>query len=103
MDIKPITPRQKSLIISSFKRVFRTGDIEHLTSSAYRYIYLASGFIAHYNIHGFRDAYRDVELLRGDILSNAAGNSWRNFRPGDKDYDYYKSKAEVYQGILEVV
>lgn len=95
-----ITPRQKSLIVSSFKRVFETGDIENLTNTAYRYIYLASGFIAHYNLYGFRDAYRDVEQLRKDILSNREANQWRNFTPADRDYAYYESKADVYKALV---
>lgn len=100
--MKAITPRQKSLILSSFRRVFSTGDIENLTNTAYKYIYLASGFIAHYNLYGFRDAYRDISHLRADILDNARSNNWGNFRPSDKDYDYYMSKADVYRGLVEL-
>jgi hypothetical protein len=96
----PITPRQKSLIVNSFRRTFRADSIDLLTAPAYRYISLAGGFIAHYNLQGFRDAYRDIDALKRDIQSNASINSWKNFSPGDKDYDYYKSKAEVYRAIL---
>lgn len=101
--MKPITPRQKSLIVNSFRRVFATNDIEKLSPSAYRFIYLASGFIAHYNLYGFRDAYRDVNRLRRDIMDNVKGNSWGNFGPGDRNYDYYRSKAEVYREIAGLV
>jgi hypothetical protein len=101
--MEPLSPRQKSLILSSFKKVFATGDIENLSTSAYKYIYLASGFIAHYNLYGFRDAYRDVRSLKEDILANAQANAWRNFTPSDKDYSYYKSKAEVYSGLVSLL
>lgn len=101
--MKPITPRQKSLILSSFKRVFATGEIENLTNTAYKYIYLASGFIAHYNLYGFRDAYRDVSQLKENILANAPSNAWRNFTPSDKDYDYYMAKADVYRDLVGLV
>jgi len=100
--MKAITPRQKSLILASFKRIFSTGDIEHLTSTAYKYIYLSSGFIAHYNLYGFRDAYQNTSLLRQDILSNAQANTWSNFTPADKNYDYYMSKAEVYKELVKL-
>jgi hypothetical protein len=100
--MKEITPRQKSLILSSFKRVFATGDIENLSNTAYKYIYLASGFIAHYNLYGFRDAYRDVSLLRKNILTNAQFNTWSNFTPADRDYNYYMSKADVYRGLVAI-
>lgn len=100
--MKPITPRQKSLIVNSFKRVFLTRDINNLTAAAYRYIYLASGFIAHYNLWGFRDAYQSVNELREDLRANAQANAWSNFTPGDKNYDYYRSRADVYRDILKV-
>lgn len=101
--MKPITPRQKSMIVSSFKKVFATGDIENLTNNAYKYIYLASGFIAHYNLYGFREAYRDVSLLKKDILLNVRANQWDNFTSTDKNYDYYMSKADVYRSLASLV
>jgi hypothetical protein len=101
--MESISPRQKSLIVNSFKRVFSTGNIDHLTSSAYRYIYLASGFIAHYDLHGFRDAYRNVEDLKRNIKQNASNNMWGNFSPADRDYEYYQSKADVYRSILSLI
>lgn len=100
--LNPITPRQKSLIVNSFKRVFLTDDIENLTSTAYRYLYLASGFIAHYDLRGFREAYRNVSELKTDIRANASNNSWSNFSPSDPDYAYYRSKADIYQRILRL-
>jgi hypothetical protein len=101
--METITPRQKSLIISSFKRVFSTGDIAYLTSTAYKYIHLASGFIAHYDLYGFRANYYDVSLLRKDIIDNAQNNRWNNFTPADKDYDYYMSRADVYKSLVKLV
>lgn len=101
--MKAITPRQKSLILSSFKRVFSTGNIDNLTNSAYKYIYLASGFIAHYNLLGFRDAYQDVARLKENILRNAQANTWSNFTPSDRHYDYYMSKVDVYKELVDLV
>lgn len=100
--MKPLTPRQKTLIVNSFKTVFLTGDIEKLTPAAYKYIYQASGFIAHYNLHGFRDAYREVTLLKQDILRQAESNLWKNFSPQDKDYDYYMEKSAVYRSLVSL-
>lgn len=98
-EIPPITPRQQQLIVGSFRRVFATSDIEKLTTSAYRFIHLASGFIAHYNIVGFRDYYSNVSQLRAEIIENENANRWLNFRQGEKNYDYYMSKAAVYKEI----
>jgi len=99
--MKPYTPRQKSLIVNSFKRVFQTGNIDHLTTPAYKFIMLASGFIAHYNLHGFQDYYRDTSLLKQDILQNKNINQWRNFQPGEADYEYYQAKAGIYNAIAQ--
>jgi len=44
-------------IIRSVEAVFRTGDIDRLTKAAYEFIILHHGFIAHYNIGGFKATY----------------------------------------------
>jgi hypothetical protein len=39
--------------------------------------------------------------LADDILANAAANRWDNFNPGDDNYEYYKSKADIYKRIVD--
>jgi len=97
-----LTPRQISLIVNSVKRVIEKDDIELLTKSAYKYLYLCSGFIAHYSLFGFRAHYEDVFHLVDAIKRNARMNQWDNFRPGQEHYDYYMQKKEIYNQILEV-
>lgn len=77
-------------------------DIKKLNRKGYGFIYLASGFIAHYDLHGFIDYYSD-ESLRADILENQQNNQWRNFRPGEKDYEYYMSKRDIYNRVCEAI
>jgi hypothetical protein len=74
-------------------------NIDNLNNTGYKYLYLCSGFIAHYNLYGFIASYTG-ETLKRDILSYAGQNQWKNFRPGERDYDYYMSKADVYNRIL---
>jgi hypothetical protein len=74
-------------------------DIEYLNTTGYKFIYLASGFIAHYNLNGFKAYYSDHSLKR-DIELNAKSNMWNNFIPSDRNYDYYMSKKDIYQRIL---
>ena len=91
-----LTIKEQDLI---YKNVIKAcSDISKLNKRGYNYLYLCSGFIAHYNIHGFKSHYEDTSLIR-DILSNKENNTWDNFREGDRDYHYYKSKAEVYKRI----
>lgn len=100
MALTPYSERQKTLIVNNVVRA--VNDIEKLNRTGYKYINLCSGFIAHYNLYGFIDFY-SRNSLREDILRNAEMNQWRNFRPGDRDYDYYMAKAEIYNRILEAI
>jgi hypothetical protein len=102
--IPAITEKQKSLIVNNIVKA--CDDIHKLNGTGYKYIYLASGFIAHYNIQGFKAHYDDEGFftqssLADDILANAAANRWDNFNPGDDNYEYYKSKADVYKRIVD--
>jgi len=95
--IEPLTQRQQDLIVSNVLKAVK--DIEALNKTGYNFLYLASGFIAHYSINGFKGHYTTYSLEK-DILDNARSNMWLNFGPGDRDYAYYKSKAEVYQRVI---
>jgi len=97
MSLIPLTERQKSLIVSNVVKAVR--NIDSLNKTGYRYLYLCSGFIAHYDLYGFIDFYRYVSL-KNDIVGFAGQNQWKNFRPGERDYEYYMSKADVYNRIL---
>ena len=95
--LTPLTQRQQDLIVANVVQAVK--DIEALNSTGYNFLYLASGFIAHYSINGFKGHYTTYSLEK-DILDNARSNMWLNFGPGDRDYAYYKSKAEVYQRVI---
>lgn len=97
------TPRQADLIVSSIRKVMTTGNINNLTKLAYQFLYLSSGFIAHCNLDGFRDEYADVEMLRFHIQRNQAVNQWRNFRPGEHDYDYMMQKRDIYNRVCAAI
>jgi hypothetical protein len=78
-------------------------DIEKLSKTAYDYLNLCSGFIAHYDYWGFVRYYKYNGDLKQDILNNVRQNQYSNFRPGDSDYEYYKSKADLYNKIVNLV
>lgn len=99
-----ITEKQKTLIVNNIVKA--CDDISKLNGTGYKYIYLASGFIAHYNIDGFKSNYDIVDCgysLSDDILANEPANCWNNFREGDRDYAYYKSKADIYKRICDKI
>jgi len=93
----PLTERQKTLIVSNVVKAVK--NIDNLNKTGYKFINLCSGFIAHYDLYGFIANYSDGSLKR-DILSYAGQNQWKNFRPGESNYDYYMSKADVYNRIV---
>ena len=100
MSLAPLTERQKTLIVSNVVKAVR--NIESLNSTGYKFLYLCSGFIAHYDMHGFIAEYSD-RSLKHDILSYAGQNQWKNFRPGERDFEYYSAKADVYNRILKEI
>ena len=92
------TEKEKSLIIKNVLAACR--DITKLNKRGYNFLYLANGFIAHYNLQGFIDYYTD-KSLKADILQNQAFNQWRNFSAADRDFDYYMAKKQVYNAICD--
>lgn len=93
----PLTQRQKQLIAKNVLAACK--DINKLNKTGYNFLYLANGFIAHYDLEGFK-AYYSEHSLQDDIERNARSNQWGNFRPGERDYDYYMAKRDCYNMIL---
>jgi len=93
----PLTQRQKQLIANNVLAACK--DINKLNKTGYNFLYLASGFIAHYNLEGFK-AYYSEHSLKQDIERNAKANQWTNFRNGERDADYYHAKRDAYNMIL---
>jgi hypothetical protein len=95
------TPQQQKNIVNNLVAACR--DIKKLNKTGYGFIYLASGFIAHYNLNGFIDYYTHESNLRNAILSNQRNNQWANFSPSDKNYAYYMSKRDIYNAVCEKI
>jgi hypothetical protein len=93
----PIDTKTQALIIKNV--LAACGNIDKLNKRGYNYLYLASGFIAHYDLNGFKAYYTDHSLVK-DIEANYKQNQWRNFRAGEPDAEYYHSKREIYNAIL---
>ena len=74
----PFTEKQKSLIVNNVVKACK--DIEKLNGTGYKFIHLASGFIAHYNINGFKDHYTRYSL-ETDIVKNLSSNILKLIEP----------------------
>ena len=98
--LKPITDNEKRLIVRNV--IAACTDSAKLNKRGYNFLYLSSGFIAHYDINGFKSVY-SAYGLRSDIARYKRYNQWANFKPGDTDYAYYKSKADTYNAICKAL
>jgi len=100
-ELTPLTSAQQAAIVKNV--VAACKDITKLNKAGYNFLYLASGFIAHYNIHGFIEYYEDPGSLRAEILHWQAANQWSNFRIGEQNAAYYHSKRDVYNQICKAL
>ena len=96
--LKPLTEQQQKNIARNVLAACK--DISKLNKTGYNFLCLASGFIAHYDINGFKAYYSEPGSLQADIEANARQNQWANFRAGERDADYYHSKRDTYNRIL---
>ena len=96
-----ISEKEVKSIVKSVSSAINSGDINKLTKAGYDYLYPCSGFIAHYNIHGFKCHYQNTDDLKNDLIRYKDQNQWNNFSPRDKDYRYYWQKREIYNYILK--
>lgn len=99
--MEPMTEAEQTLTIKNVISACR--DIRKLNKRGYNFLYLASGFIAHYDIHGFMFYYGEPGKLRLDILRYQSANTWSNFIPGQEHYEYYMAKAKVYSAIVDAI
>lgn len=91
-------------VLKNVENIFKSRDISKMTKATYKTLYLMSGFIAHYDINGFKHHYSSVSDLARDILrSSDATDPDRYTR--DKWFAesygllYCQSKAAMYSGL----
>lgn len=103
-----MTPINSPAVTRNLALVLRTNDINKLNGTGYRFLYLLQGFIAHYDLNGFKDYYRDVATLVHDVSSSADVSDPEryirdSFFASGTDAAYYRSKFETLLGLRELV
>jgi len=96
----------KTGIQNSIKRVIEKKDITLLTKDAYRFVHNISGFIAHYDIHGFMHEYQNVadfvqQLQRSSDIKNP--DYWLQPFFQKEQAEYYTAKSEIMHFIADLV
>ncbi len=82
-----MTEKKAQVIAKNVEAVARKKDIKVLSMDAYEFIILKMGFIAHYNLFGFHDAYED---LREFFLRLQTGEYSR-----EKDYNLDQAERQA--------
>ena len=80
-------PYNVTALESNVSLVFRAGDIGKLNKPTYDFIILYMGFIAHYGLSGFQDAYSDLERFALSLQTSEYS----------RDPDYNLNLAERYE------
>ena len=90
----------------NIREVFRYGDIGKLSKATYEFITLQMHFIAHYDLHGFRCVYADLDNFRNMLQTSEYSEDldynlkWADKKETDRDflkwygYPYCHSVAE---------
>lgn len=96
--------RQGDGVVKDFQRLMQTGDVAKITPRLYHALTMHGGFIAHYDIHGFRATYagRLTELLRGEFqpLTDPDRFNWPALE--DSGYADGMSAGDVMRDICRV-
>jgi hypothetical protein len=92
-------------IVADFRRLLTTGDVGKLTPRLYHCLTQSGGFIAHFDIHGFRQTYdgRLTELLAGEMYPLADRLRWeRMAHLEDSDYRDGMTAGDVMREVSRV-
>jgi len=96
-DVQFMTAKEKELVLKNWETFLKYGlQKKHFTKRLYNHLHLHSGFIAHYDIHGFYSTYfeagQDTERFFKHFCIHSAQNYGANI-----DYDdLHTAMREVY-------
>lgn len=106
MDLKPYNVKS---VLNNVEKVLKNQDINLLSKTSYHFLYLMSGFIAHYDLAGFQHSYSDLRNLIGDIeraLPSEKDVAVRDVEdPKNNGYGkpYCVSKLEIVEGLKPII
>ena len=100
-------PHNVKAILNNIELVFKSRDSSKLNNPAYKFIMNIDGFIAHYDLEGFKSYYRDLRTLIQD-LNPAHLRIDANRDETDSDFQvwygkaYNKSIADIKRGLADL-
>ena len=67
-NLKDNAKISKLPVIRNFRKIIETRTIEHMHKELYEFLYLHCGFIAHFDINGFKSTYSQPEDFEGIFI-----------------------------------
>jgi hypothetical protein len=96
---------KKEALLRSFERCLKAHNLEPMTKDLYHFFMNICGFIAHYNINGFRGTYDEptafvgfIEELKLDLVCRPSCDESDSFK---WDYDFYI--PEVKKAMMDLI
>lgn len=93
-----LTMEKARRIAENIKKVAEERNIDLLNKRGYQFITMKMGFIAHYDLHGFREVYRDLRKfflrLQTSEYSNDNEHNLRSADREENDLDFRKWYGE---------
>lgn len=85
-DTQFLSGKEQEKALKQFKKVIDMRDAELIAKSLYNHLYLHCGFIAHYDIFGFRQTYSGQgfrDFVEHFDLNNPKMREWSHWLGGD--------------------
>lgn len=104
-DTKYITGLAQEKLLKEFKKVILTRDSSKIGKALYNFLHCNTGFIAHYNIHGFRETYSGLDFrdfVEHFDLLHANRYPWLMGRNSDY-YELIKDMANVVTNQASII
>jgi hypothetical protein len=100
-------------IVAAWRRYLESGDSSKITDALYRFIELKCGYIAHFDLHGFRAYYRDAaKMLDGELYPSVwrkggsggpVAHSASVYTDGLSDQDVYGQMVAIAEELRAMV
>lgn len=100
-------------IVAAWRRYLESGDTGKITPALYHFISMKCGYIAHYDLNGFRHVYADpAQMLKGELYATvweAGGyggpveHSASVYTDGMTDQDVYKQMVLIAEELRVMV
>ena len=100
MKLQPLSSEKTNRIVKNVVRACE--DITKLAETSYKWLHICSGFIAHFNLDGFKWEYRAPGSLRLAVLRWKNHNQWEHLIGGE-DSKYYEQKRDMYNRICKAL